>query len=104
MPASVNCITVSFRPAIPRQVAPQQSLLPLHRHTNSTILNPLQHTEYPAESYNFGLKSPTRSHEEALFIDAPFWFRHLLVYDLGGVLLLPQTLIMSPGGGELCGT
>ena len=30
--AGAGCITVSFRPAIPRRVAPQQSPLPLRRH------------------------------------------------------------------------
>jgi uncharacterized cupin superfamily protein len=34
--AGAGCITVSFRPAIPRRVAPQQSPLPLRRHGHST--------------------------------------------------------------------
>ena len=38
MLAGAGCITVSFRPAIPRRVAPQQSPLPLRRHGHSISL------------------------------------------------------------------
>jgi hypothetical protein len=34
--AGAGCITVSYRPAIPRRVAPQQSPLPLRRHRHFT--------------------------------------------------------------------
>src|SRR5712671_6829669 len=35
--AGASGITVSFRPAIPRQVAPQQSPLPLRRHAQCSV-------------------------------------------------------------------
>jgi hypothetical protein len=38
-PVGVDRITVSFRPAIPRRVAPQQSPLPLRRHRQCTSLD-----------------------------------------------------------------
>ena len=37
-PAGVVCLIVSFRPAIPRQVAPQQSLPPLRRPSQYTSI------------------------------------------------------------------
>ena len=46
-PSASGCSTVSFRPAIPRWVAPQQSPPPLHRPITAYPLGPALKTRYP---------------------------------------------------------
>jgi hypothetical protein len=53
MLAGAGCITVSFRPAIPRRVAPQQSPLPLRRHGHPTPSSTPGKSTVPAQLFPF---------------------------------------------------
>ena len=63
-------ITVSFRPAIPRRVAPQQSPLPLRRHCQYYILRLLRHMldnlpYFGSRLWGAPIGGPDRPHEAA---------------------------------------